>query len=264
MPPCAFGVPRTTLGFVRARAVRGWACVFARAVYARRLCSDARLVRTTGLQPADYYSLMWLALQRSTTAREAITTMDALTSQFGYASTGESFSISDKNEVWHMEFIGKGKGEKGRCPCLPQFVCLLPLLPPANRAPPSPGRHLRATPAHTLAAMPPRLPYFDNPCVLVVLAVFICLRVPNPGAVWVARRIPSGCVFCVLARARGPLVKGLWCWYPPPPPHTHTHTRARAHARTHTLSYYLPNLSPSSSCWPNHYEPSCPTHRVVL
>ena len=61
----------------------------------------------------DYYSLMWLALQRSATAREAIMTMDALTKEHGYASTGESFSIADPNEVWHMDFIGKGPGETG-------------------------------------------------------------------------------------------------------------------------------------------------------
>ena len=47
----------------------------------------------------DYYSLMWLALQRSATAREAIMTMDALTAAHGYASTGERFSIADPNEV---------------------------------------------------------------------------------------------------------------------------------------------------------------------
>lgn len=47
----------------------------------------------------DYYSLMWLALQRSATAREAIFTMDALTRLHGYADTGESFSVSDPGEV---------------------------------------------------------------------------------------------------------------------------------------------------------------------
>lgn len=50
----------------------------------------------------------WIALQRSASAREMIATMDQLTTQYGYASTGESFSISDKDEVWHMDFIGKG------------------------------------------------------------------------------------------------------------------------------------------------------------
>jgi len=61
----------------------------------------------------DYYSLMWLALQQSQSAREAIMMMDQLTREYGYASTGETFSVSDPNEVWHMDFIGKGAGEKG-------------------------------------------------------------------------------------------------------------------------------------------------------
>ena len=52
----------------------------------------------------DYYSLMWLALQRSTTAREAILTMDALTREHGYSDTGESFSVSDPQEVWHVDW----------------------------------------------------------------------------------------------------------------------------------------------------------------
>ncbi|MCL1822383.1 MAG: C69 family dipeptidase [Prolixibacteraceae bacterium] len=61
---------------------------------------------TTAL--VDYGSLMFLALQRSKTAREAIKIMAELVEQYGYASTGESFSIGDPNEVWHMELIGKG------------------------------------------------------------------------------------------------------------------------------------------------------------
>eukprot|EP00941_MAST-03F_sp_MAST-3F-sp1_P000665 g665.t1 len=61
----------------------------------------------------DYYSLMWIVLQRVKTAREAVIMMGDLTQKYGYASTGESFSISDKNEVWIMEMIGKGKTEKG-------------------------------------------------------------------------------------------------------------------------------------------------------
>jgi len=60
----------------------------------------------------DYGSLMYIALQRATTAKEAIKIMTELVSQYGYASEGESFSISDPNEVWIMEMIGKGK-EKG-------------------------------------------------------------------------------------------------------------------------------------------------------
>ncbi len=61
----------------------------------------------------DYGTLMVLALQRSKTAREAIHVIDELTSRYGYSSTGESFSIADKNEVWLMEMIGKGKDDKG-------------------------------------------------------------------------------------------------------------------------------------------------------
>lgn len=61
---------------------------------------------TTGI--VDYGSLMFLALQRSKTAREAIKVMAELVATYGYASTGESFSIADPNEVWLMELIGKG------------------------------------------------------------------------------------------------------------------------------------------------------------
>jgi dipeptidase len=61
----------------------------------------------------DYGSLMYIALQRSRSAREAIKVMTDLVDKYGYASEGESFSISDPNEVWIMEMIGKGEGEKG-------------------------------------------------------------------------------------------------------------------------------------------------------
>ncbi len=60
----------------------------------------------------DYGSLMYIALQRSRTAREAIKIMTDLVQEYGYSSRGESFSIADKNEVWIMEMIGKGE-EKG-------------------------------------------------------------------------------------------------------------------------------------------------------
>jgi dipeptidase len=61
----------------------------------------------------DYGSLMRIALQRSKTAREAISVMADLVSRFGYASGGESFSISDSKEAWIMEMIGKGQFEVG-------------------------------------------------------------------------------------------------------------------------------------------------------
>lgn len=61
----------------------------------------------------DYGSLMYIALQRAKTARQAIEIMTGLVAEYGYYSSGESFSISDPNEVWIMEMIGKGEGNKG-------------------------------------------------------------------------------------------------------------------------------------------------------
>ncbi len=61
----------------------------------------------------DYGSLIYVGLQRSKTAREAIKNIAWMMNTYGYASSGESFSIADKDEVWIMELIGKGEGEKG-------------------------------------------------------------------------------------------------------------------------------------------------------
>lgn len=69
------------------------------------------LMDTTSL--LDYGSLIYIALQRSRTAREAIHVMTSLAAQYGYASEGESFSIADSKEAWIMEMVGKGPGGKG-------------------------------------------------------------------------------------------------------------------------------------------------------
>ena len=61
----------------------------------------------------DYGSLIYITLQRAKTAREAIRIMGELVQEYGYYSTGESFSISDPDEVWIMEMVGKAKGDKG-------------------------------------------------------------------------------------------------------------------------------------------------------
>jgi len=61
----------------------------------------------------DYGSLMYIALQRAGTAREAIQVMTDLVKEYGYYSSGESFSISDPNEVWILEMISKGPENKG-------------------------------------------------------------------------------------------------------------------------------------------------------
>ena len=61
----------------------------------------------------DYGSLIYITLQRAKTAREAIKTMTDLVAEYGFYSGGESFSVADPNEVWVLEMIGKGKGNKG-------------------------------------------------------------------------------------------------------------------------------------------------------
>jgi dipeptidase len=61
----------------------------------------------------DYFTLMHLALQRSTSAREAIVVMHELVQEYGYSATGESFAVCDKDEAWIMELVGKGPGRKG-------------------------------------------------------------------------------------------------------------------------------------------------------
>lgn len=69
------------------------------------------LADSTGVM--DYGSLIYVGLQRSKTAREAIKVMTDLVAKYGYYSEGESFTIADKEEAWIMEMVGKGPGSKG-------------------------------------------------------------------------------------------------------------------------------------------------------
>ena len=61
----------------------------------------------------DFGSAIYITLQRAKNAREAIVVMTDLIEKYGWASSGESISIIDPNEVWIIEIIGKGEGEKG-------------------------------------------------------------------------------------------------------------------------------------------------------
>lgn len=73
-------------------------------------------LKELGSQPdafLDYGSLMKIALQRSKTAREAIRVIAELVDIYGYSTSGESISVSDANEAWILEIIGKGEFEKG-------------------------------------------------------------------------------------------------------------------------------------------------------
>ena len=56
----------------------------------------------------DYGSLIYIALERCKTAREAIECITTLANRYGYYSEGESFSIVDTEEAWILEMIGKG------------------------------------------------------------------------------------------------------------------------------------------------------------
>jgi len=69
------------------------------------------LVDTTAIM--DYGSLIYIALQRSKSARGAIRVMTDLVEKYGYCSSGESFSIADANEAWILEMIGKTPDYKG-------------------------------------------------------------------------------------------------------------------------------------------------------
>lgn len=72
----------------------------------RKECVD-----TTGIM--DYGSLIYIALQRAESARHAIEIMTDLVEEYGYYSSGESFSIADPSEVWILEMIGKGPENRG-------------------------------------------------------------------------------------------------------------------------------------------------------
>jgi len=60
-----------------------------------------------------YWRMMQLTLQRAKTAREAVKVLTGLAEEYGYGSSGESFSIGDPNEAWIVEMIGTGPGRDG-------------------------------------------------------------------------------------------------------------------------------------------------------
>ncbi len=61
----------------------------------------------------DCQRLCKIMMQRASTAREAIRIADRLTRKYGWIDAGECLTISDKNEVWHFEIVGPGKGKTG-------------------------------------------------------------------------------------------------------------------------------------------------------
>lgn len=68
------------------------------------------MINSTGI--LDYGSLIYITLQRSRTAREAIKVMTTLANTYGFNSSGETFTLCDPNEAWIMEMMGCGPGSK--------------------------------------------------------------------------------------------------------------------------------------------------------
>ena len=87
--------------------INEWQVTIAETTYGGR----EEMADSTGIM--DYGSLIYVALQRSKTAREAIKVMTTLANTYGYNSEGETFTICDPNEAWIMEMMGKGVGSKG-------------------------------------------------------------------------------------------------------------------------------------------------------
>jgi len=54
----------------------------------------------------DIGELTKIALERCTTARDAIKTMGSLAEQYGYRDSGECLTVADPNEVWLFEIVG--------------------------------------------------------------------------------------------------------------------------------------------------------------
>ncbi len=65
----------------------------------------------TGL--IDCQRLCQLILERCSTARQAIMVAGDLLKKYGWIDGGEALTIADKNEVWHLEIVGPGKGKVG-------------------------------------------------------------------------------------------------------------------------------------------------------
>lgn len=54
-----------------------------------------------------------LALQRCTTARQAISLIGKMIREYGYGDSGECITLADKQEVWQLEIFGEGPSKIG-------------------------------------------------------------------------------------------------------------------------------------------------------
>ena len=95
-------IPQVPVTYQRVGNMNEHQLIIAETTYGGR----EELFDSTGVM--DYGSLIYVALERARTAREAIKIIVDLANTYGYYSSGESFSIADKDEVWVMDLIGKG------------------------------------------------------------------------------------------------------------------------------------------------------------
>lgn len=95
-------IPQSSYTYQRVGNMNEHQLIIAETTYGGR----SELYDSTGIM--DYGSLIYIALERTKTAREAIKLIVDLANTYGYYSSGESFSIADKDEVWVMDLIGKG------------------------------------------------------------------------------------------------------------------------------------------------------------
>ena len=95
-------IPQVPVTYQRVGNMNEHQLIIAETTYGGR----EELFDSTGVM--DYGSLIYVALERAKTAREAIKIIVDLANTYGYYSSGESFSIADKDEVWVMDLIGKG------------------------------------------------------------------------------------------------------------------------------------------------------------
>ncbi|MBQ8837756.1 MAG: C69 family dipeptidase [Bacteroidales bacterium] len=100
-------IPQISRTYQRVGNMNDHQLIIAETTYGGR----AELWDSTGVM--DYGSLIYVALERARTAREAIDVIVDLANTYGYYSSGESFSFADKDEVWVMDLIGKGPDNKG-------------------------------------------------------------------------------------------------------------------------------------------------------
>ncbi|MBE6236191.1 MAG: dipeptidase [Bacteroidales bacterium] len=100
-------IPQTARTYQRVGNMNEHQLIIAETTYGGR----HELEDPTGIM--DYGSLIYVALERARTAREAIEVIVDLANTYGYYSSGESFSIADTEEVWVMDLIGKGPDNKG-------------------------------------------------------------------------------------------------------------------------------------------------------